>query len=65
MYKKPGYPKLVIDLNKLRNNIEHVRKMCDEQDVEIAGGDGSLKKRSEGGARRAKKKNKQTRGQDE
>ena len=37
MYKKPGYPKLVIDLNKLRNNIEHVRKMCDEQDVEIAG----------------------------
>ena len=37
MYKKPGYPKLIVDLNKLRTNIEKVRNMCAEQDVEIAG----------------------------
>lgn len=37
MYRKPGYPKLIVDLNKLRTNIEKVRSMCSEQDVEIAG----------------------------
>ena len=37
MYKKQGYPKLVIDLNKLRNNIEKVQTMCADQGIEIAG----------------------------
>ena len=37
MYKKPGYPKLIIDLNKLRNNVEKVRSMCADQGIEIAG----------------------------
>ena len=37
MYRKPGYPKLVIDLNKLRNNISKVKNMCSDIDVEIAG----------------------------
>ncbi len=37
MYRKPGYPKLIIDLNKLRNNIERVQSMCEEVDVEVAG----------------------------
>ena len=37
MYKKPGYPKLIVDLNKLRNNIEKVQSMCADQGVEIAG----------------------------
>ena len=37
MYKKPGYPKLIIDLNKLRTNIDKVQNMCRDQGVEIAG----------------------------
>ena len=37
MYKKPGYPKLVIDLHKLRTNIEKIQNMCRSQGVEIAG----------------------------
>ena len=37
MYKKPGYPKLVIDLNKLRTNIEKVQNACRTQGVEITG----------------------------
>lgn len=37
MYKKPGYPKLIIDLNKLRTNIVKVRNMCGQQGVQVAG----------------------------
>ncbi len=37
MYKKPGYPKLVIDLHKLRSNIDIVQRACQDQGVEIAG----------------------------
>ena len=37
MYKKQGYPKLIIDLQKLRTNIEKVQNMCSETGVEIAG----------------------------
>lgn len=36
-YSKPGYPKLVTDLNKLRENIETVKNLCDVRGVEIAG----------------------------
>ena len=37
MYKKPGYPKLIIDLHKLKNNIDKVQNACRAQGVEIAG----------------------------
>lgn len=37
MVSKKKYPKLVIDLSKLRNNIEKVRIMCQDKGVEIAG----------------------------
>lgn len=37
MVSKRKYPKLVIDLSKLRNNIEKVRIMCQDKGVEIAG----------------------------
>ena len=37
MYKKPGYPKLIVDLQKLRTNIEKVQNACRDQGVEIAG----------------------------
>lgn len=30
-------PKLIIDLNKLRNNIEKVQRMCQDEGVEVAG----------------------------
>lgn len=36
-YTKPGYPKLIIDLNKLRNNIDQVKKRCNNMGIEIAG----------------------------
>ena len=36
-YIKHGYPKLVVDLGKLRHNIEYVKKLCADVDVEIAG----------------------------
>lgn len=36
-YERNGYPKLIIDLNKLRNNINQIKKRCDEQGIEIAG----------------------------
>lgn len=37
MMSKGKYPKLVVDLNKLRNNIEKVQIMCRDKGVEIAG----------------------------
>ncbi len=37
MYKKAGYPKLIIDLNKLRTNVEKVQNMCEDKGVELAG----------------------------
>lgn len=36
-YVRKGYPRLVIDLGKLRHNIEVVKQMCDAEGVEIAG----------------------------
>lgn len=36
-YEKTGYPKLIIDLNKLRNNIYQIKKRCDELGIEVAG----------------------------
>ncbi|MGX8773823.1 MAG: alanine/ornithine racemase family PLP-dependent enzyme [Bacillota bacterium] len=36
-YIKHGYPKLVVDLGKLRHNIEYVKNLCAEDGVEIAG----------------------------
>ena len=36
-YFKQGYPRLVVDLGKLRHNYSHVNKLCNEQGVEIAG----------------------------
>ena len=37
MYKKQGYPKLIIDLQKLRTNIEKVQNMCSQSGIELAG----------------------------
>lgn len=37
MYARKGHPKLVIDLNKLKNNIDKVMSICEEQGVEVAG----------------------------
>lgn len=37
MVSNGKYPKLVIDLSKLKNNIEKVRIMCQDKGVEIAG----------------------------
>ena len=36
-YVKHGYPKLVVDLGKLRHNIEYVKDLCAKEGVEIAG----------------------------
>lgn len=36
-YVKPGNPKLIVDLNKLRHNIEYVKRMCAKDGVQIAG----------------------------
>ncbi len=36
-YIKHGYPKLVVDLGKLRHNIEYVKGLCADEGVEIAG----------------------------
>ncbi|MDD4200909.1 MAG: alanine racemase [Eubacteriales bacterium] len=36
-YVKPGNPKLIVDLNKLRHNIQVVKRMCANEGVEIAG----------------------------
>ena len=36
-YIKHGYPKLVVDLGKLRHNIEYVKDLCARDGVEIAG----------------------------
>ena len=36
-YVKHGYPKLVVDLGKLRHNIEYVKGLCAKDGVEIAG----------------------------
>lgn len=36
-YVKPGYPKLVVDLNKLRQNIVTIKNLCAAEGVEIAG----------------------------
>jgi len=36
-YIKHGYPKLVVDLGKLRHNIEYVKDLCAKEGVEIAG----------------------------
>lgn len=36
-YVKPGNPKLIVDLSKLRHNIEIVKKNCDDAGIEIAG----------------------------
>ena len=32
-YERNGYPKLIVDLNKLRNNINQIKKRCDELDI--------------------------------
>ncbi|MBQ6400781.1 MAG: alanine racemase [Firmicutes bacterium] len=37
MYKKSGYPKLIVDLQKLKHNIDVVQLACRDQGVEIAG----------------------------
>lgn len=37
MISQSKYPKLVVDLNKLRHNIEKVQRMCQRKGVEIAG----------------------------
>lgn len=37
IYRKKGYPRLVVDLFKLRNNINKVQKKCQDCGVEIAG----------------------------
>ena len=31
------YPKLIIDLKKLRHNVEKVREMCLDRGIELAG----------------------------
>ena len=36
-YIKHGYPKLVVDLGKLRHNIDYVKDLCAKEGVEIAG----------------------------
>ncbi len=36
-FTKQGNPKLIIDLNKLRHNLQQVKKMCEEEGVELAG----------------------------
>lgn len=36
-YVKHGYPRLLVDLGKLRENIEYVKNLCDRQGIEIAG----------------------------
>ena len=36
-YVKHGYPKLVVDLGKLRHNIDYVKELCARDGVEIAG----------------------------
>ena len=36
-YIKHGYPKLVVDLGKLRHNIDYVKDLCAREGVEIAG----------------------------
>lgn len=37
MYKKKGYPKLVVDLDKLRSNTEIVTKNCAGYGIDVAG----------------------------
>ena len=37
MYTKTGYPKLIIDLGKLRSNIEYTTAKCAEIGVDVAG----------------------------
>lgn len=36
-YNRKGYPELIVDLNKLRNNMTQVVRRCDEIGIEIAG----------------------------
>lgn len=36
-YKKKGYPELIVDLNKLKNNMTQVVRRCDAIGIEIAG----------------------------
>lgn len=37
MLKESKYPKLVVDLGKLRHNIEKVQRLCNDQGIEVAG----------------------------
>lgn len=37
VHRKERYPKLVIDLNKLKNNIDKVKMICDAEGIELAG----------------------------
>ncbi len=34
---KKRYPELVVDLSKLKNNIDRVKAICDSEGVEVAG----------------------------
>jgi len=36
-YIKHGYPKLIVDLSKLRNNVTQIVRRCDEFGIEVAG----------------------------
>ena len=37
MSRSDKYPKLVVDLDKLRRNIDRIRIQCEDKGVEIAG----------------------------